>query len=147
MPSFSQKSIERLNTCHADLIVIFNEVIKIFDCTVSEGHRGEKAQNEAFDKGYSKLRYPYGNHNASPSLAVDVYPYPVKLHPETQREKDLYIQRMCYFAGWVMDISERLYREGKVYHKLKWGSDWDGDTDLSDHSFLDYPHYELIILK
>lgn len=144
MPSFSEKSIQRLNTCHPDLITIFHEVIKIFDCTVSEGHRGEKEQNEAFDKGFSKLRYPNGNHNAYPSNAADVYPYPVDLHPKTKMEKDLYIQRMCYFAGWVMAISDRLYDEGKVSHRLRWGADWDGDTELKDHDFLDYPHYELI---
>lgn len=147
MSSFSKKSIERLNTCHPDLIVIFNEVIKVFDCTVSEGYRGEKAQNEAYANGFSKVKYPYGNHNTYPSNAVDVYPYPVNLHPESQKEKELYIQRMCYFAGWVMGIADNLFKSGKVSHRLKWGSDWDGDTDLSNHDFRDYPHYEIIIPK
>ena len=144
MPAFSKKSLERLHTCNIDLVTIFNEVIKVFDCTVSEGYRGEKAQNEAFDKGFSKVRYPNGNHNTNPSNAVDVYPYPVNLHPDSQKEKELYIQRMCYFAGWVMGIADNLYKQKRVSHRLKWGSDWDGDNELSDHSFRDYPHFELI---
>ena len=77
MPKFGTKSIERLNTCHPDLIAVFNEVIKYYDCTVTCGYRGEEDQNKAFDEGRSKARYPKGKHNKNPSIAVDVYPYPI----------------------------------------------------------------------
>src|SRR5687768_11435850 len=101
MPKFSQASIDKLATCHPDLRVLFNEVIKHFDCTISDGHRGEAAQNKAFDEGKSKLRWPNGNHNKLPSMAVDVYPYPVNLHPSTDKEAWIYKCRMAYFAGQV----------------------------------------------
>jgi peptidoglycan LD-endopeptidase CwlK len=28
--------------------------------------------------------------------------------------------------------------------EIRWGGDWDGDGDLSDHKFNDLPHFELI---
>ena len=56
---------------------LFNEVIKYFDCTLIQGHRGEEEQNKYFDEGKSKVRYPNGRHNARPSNAVDVVPYPI----------------------------------------------------------------------
>jgi hypothetical protein len=41
------------------------------------GHREEKEQNEAFNKGNSKLKWPQSKHNSLPSLAVDIAPFPV----------------------------------------------------------------------
>ena len=28
--------------------------------------------------------------------------------------------------------------------KIRWGGDWDRDTDLSDNRFNDLPHFELM---
>ena len=53
---FSHISRSRLNTCHPDLITLFNTVIRNYDCSILCGHRGELEQNEAFDNGYSQLR-------------------------------------------------------------------------------------------
>ena len=41
MAKFGRKSRERLETCHEDLQDLFNEVVRFFDCSVLEGHRGE----------------------------------------------------------------------------------------------------------
>lgn len=72
MPRFSIKSRSKLHTCDERLVKLFHEVVKHFDCTIIEGHRGQKAQDAAYNKGNSKLKFPYGKHNKSPSIAVDV---------------------------------------------------------------------------
>ena len=77
MPKFGRKSRERLATCDEDLQDLFNEVIKYVDCSVIEGHRSKERQNKLYEEGKTKVRYPNGRHNASPSRAADVVPYPV----------------------------------------------------------------------
>lgn len=134
MPKFSKRSIEHLQKCHVDLQTLMNEVIKTIDITVMCGHRGEKEQNEAFDKGYSKLKYPESKHNKTPSLAVDVVPYPTYYDDVTKlKEMGLYI----------VEVAKKLLDEGKITHEIRWGGDWDSDGDLNDQTFIDYPHFEI----
>ena len=128
MPKFSKRSSSRLETCDKRLQDIFKEVVKEFDCTVIEGHRGKEKQNKAFDEGKSKLRYPNGNHNKIPSTAVDVAPYPIDWS-----DRD----RFHYFAGYVIGIAKMMG------HKLRWGGDWDMDTKTKDNRFDDLPHFEI----
>lgn len=129
MPAFGKDSQEKLATCDPRLQKVFNEVIKHFDCTVIEGHRGEAAQNKAFAEGKSKLKYPQGKHNKTPSLAADVLPYPIDWNDTN---------RMRYFAGFVVGIA------ATMGIKLRWGGDWNQNTELKDNSFNDLPHFELV---
>lgn len=126
MAKFSKRSKDNLAQCHPDLQTLFNEVIQIVDCAVICGHRGEKAQNEAYDKGFSKLKYPKSKHNAIPSMAADVVPYPIDW-----QDKDRFIK----FGNFVMNIADHLYKDGKISHKVEWGGTW--------VSFPDLPHYQL----
>lgn len=135
MPKFSEKSLKQLATCHQDLQVLFHEVIKFHDCTVTEGFRNEAAQNKAFAEGKSKLKWPNGKHNRYPSMAVDVYPYPIDMDD---------VNRFYCFAGRVLGIADILRIEGKMQHKLRWGGDWDSDNDLKENNFNDLVHFELI---
>lgn len=128
MPAFGKSSQDKLATCDPRLQKVFNEVIKYFDCTVIEGHRGEEAQNKAFAEGKSKLKYPQGKHNKTPSLAADVLPYPIDWNDTN---------RMRYFAGFVVGIA------ATMGIKLRWGGDWNQNTELKDNSFNDLPHFEL----
>ncbi len=139
MPKFSQRSLSNLNTCHKDLQVLFAEVIKTFDCIVTEGHRNKQDQNKAFASGNSKLKWPNGKHNKSPSMAVDVYPYEPKIAVDWKDN-----QRFHYFAGYVMGVAEQLKLQGKISHSIKWGGDWDRDTEIKDESFRDTGHFEII---
>ncbi len=143
MPTFSQESLNKLATCHPDLQVLFNEVIKHFDCKITEGFRDEATQNKAYAEGKSKLKWPNGNHNKFPSFALDAYPCPIDLNPKTSRELDVYKWKMCYFAGQVKAISRVLKQEGKITHNVIWGCDWDDDNILKEHDFFDFPHFEL----
>ena len=129
MASFGKSSLEKLATCDEDIQRVFKEVVKYFDCTIIEGHRGRAAQHKAYMDGKSELDWPNGKHNSLPSKAVDVMPYPIDWDD---------IQRLCYFAGFVMSTALRMGV------KLRWGKDWDGDTDLNDQKFKDGPHFEKV---
>jgi peptidoglycan L-alanyl-D-glutamate endopeptidase CwlK len=129
MPIFSAVSNEQLNTCDERIQKVFRKVIQVFDCKIIEGHRGEALQHLYFTQKKSKLDWPHGEHNKLPSRAIDAMPYPVDWND---------IQRICYFAGYVMATASLMGI------KLRWGKDWDGDTDLNDQTFKDGPHYELI---
>lgn len=137
MPKFSFISRQRLDTCNNDLQILFNEVVRHFDCTIVCGQRDEKAQNDAFDNGFSKLKFPESKHNNVPSLAVDAVPYPIDW-------KD--VQRMRHFAGWVLGIAALLYDiMGVMEHRVRWGGDWNMNTQVKDQRFDDLPHFELIV--
>ena len=128
MPRFGSRSKKRLATCDDRLQDLFKEVVKHFDCSVIQGHRGKADQNKAFDEGRSKLRYPDGNHNAVPSKAVDVAPYPIDWS-----DRD----RFHYFGGFVLGIASQMGL------KIRWGGDWDRDTQVKDNKFDDLPHFEI----
>lgn len=135
MPRFSRTSLDRLATCHPDLQVLFERVVQHFDCTILEGNRGQAAQDAAFREGKSQLRYPHGKHNGLPSMAVDVAPYPIDWND---------LSRFRYFAGYVQGVAEMLRLQGEMEHAVRWGGDWDQDTELKDNRFNDLVHFELV---
>ena len=71
MPKFGRSSRARLTTCDKRLQKVFNEVIKHVDCSVLEGHRSGERQDKLFEEGKTKVKFPNGRHNSSPSNAVD----------------------------------------------------------------------------
>jgi len=128
MPEFSPLSKRRLAECHPDLQKLMNEVIKHYDIVVLCGFRGKDEQDKAFREGKSKLAFPKSKHNVTPSLAVDIAPYPVDWND---------IKRFWHLAGYVKATAERLGI------KIRQGADWDGDNDFKDQKFIDLPHVEL----
>lgn len=129
MPHFSSRSIRRLKTCDLRFQQLFNAVVKGFDCTILEGHRDGERQNKLFDEGKTKLKFPHGKHNDTPSQAVDVAPYPLNWS-----DRD----RFHYFAGYVMGIANQMDI------KLRWGGDWNMNTELKDNKFDDLVHFEIV---
>ena len=125
MAKFGKRSKERLATCDERLQKVFNEVIKYVDCSVLEGHRSEERQNRLFEEGKTKVKYPKGRHNSSPSRAVDVTPYPVDWDDR---------ERQTLFAGFVLGIAR------SMDIKLRWGGDWDMDFQVMHNRFDDFPH-------
>lgn len=128
MPRFGKKSNVNLASCDERLQKVFNKVIKHVDCSVLEGHRGEERQNKLQEEGKSKVRYPDGRHNASPSNAVDVAPYPIDWDDR---------ERFHLFAGFVLGVAS-----GMGY-TLRWGGDWNMNFEVDDNKFDDFPHFEL----
>ncbi|MEN6569046.1 MAG: hypothetical protein ABFC18_03435 [Rikenellaceae bacterium] len=137
MNHFSDTSKKRLETCHKDLRVLFAHVVIDFDCTIVEGFRGESEQNKAYDEGKSKLRFPNSKHNKRPSLAVDAAPF---INGAISWKHD----DLLFFSGYVKGIADQLYRMGVIGHRIRCGSDWDKDGAVSDETFRDEPHYEII---
>jgi len=129
MYKFGTRSTKNLSEAHPDLQALFNEVIKHYDCTVIEGYRGEDEQNKAYHAGASKLKFPQSKHNKTPSLAVDVCPYPIDW-----KDKD----RFYHFVGFVKGVASQMGIN------IRCGADWDGDNDFKDQSFHDLPHFELV---
>jgi len=129
MPSFGGQSRMRLNTCHPDLIRLFEEVVKHYDCTILCGHRGEEEQTKAFKEGRSKVEFPLSKHNAYPSLAVDAAPYPVDWDD---------LQRFYHIVGYVRGVAQGMGI------KIRSGADWDGDFEIRDQNFNDIVHFELL---
>ena len=144
---FSEKSMSSLNTCNHQLLEIFNEVIKYFDCSVLTGFRDKEKQDKAFREGWSLLKFPKSKHNQFPSMAIDVVPYPIpekwgvinfddKIDKIKIQIKELH--KFYYFAGFVLGVA------AAKGIKLKFGGDWDGDQDFNDQSFDDLVHFELV---
>ena len=124
MPSFSKQSLARLNSTDERLVKVFTEVVKYFDCTILEGKRTVDRQKMLVEQGKSKTM----NSKHLTGKAVDVAPYPIDWNDR---------ERFTYFAGHVMGIAS------KMGIKLRWGGDWDRDTQVKDNSFDDLPHFEI----
>lgn len=129
MPKFGKRSLARRATVHEDLQAILDAVIPHFDFTILTGHRDKEAQNEAYATGHSGKQWPDSKHNTKPSIAVDIAPWPINW-------KDR--ERFTYLAGHMKQAAEMLGFE------LRWGGDWDRDTEVSDNSFDDLVHFELV---
>jgi hypothetical protein len=132
MPRFGAASERQLATIHPRLVLVLREAIKDFDFTVVEGHRGEAAQNAAVAKGLSQLPWPKGNHNAIPSRAADIAPWPVDW---SEGEKPHL--RFAFMMGVVWAAARRLGV------KVRFGMDWNRNLDPRDEHFIDMPHVEL----
>ena len=127
MPKFGKKSEKVLATCDVRLKRVMREVIQHFDCSCLSGHRTLQEQRVKVSEGRSKTLN--SKHLHKPSLAIDIAPYPIDW---ADRE------RFTYLAGFVMATAASLGV------KLKWGGDWDKDTQVKDNSFDDLGHFEVI---
>lgn len=133
MPKYSRTSQNNLSTADDKLQLIFNEVIKHYDCSVLYGFRNEELQNKAYNEKKSKLKWPDSKHNSFPSKAVDVAPYYTddKI-PWKDRE------RFSLFAGFVLGVASQFGV------KIRWGGDWNNNKKTKDEKFWDAAHFELI---
>ena len=129
MPRFGRTSKNRLATCHEDLQDLFNEVIKHVDCCVLEGHRSGERQDKLYEEGKTKVKFPNGRHNANPSNAVDVVPYPIDWDDR---------ERFHLFAGFVLGVAQ------SMEINIRWGGDWNKNFEVDDNQFDDFPHFELL---
>ena len=121
-------SLKRLATCDPRLQKIVMKVSLSYKLRVLEGHRGKAAQDEAYKKGLSKLKWPNSKHNSSPALAFDACPLPIKWDANSN---------FYYFAGFVMATAL------EMGYELRFGGDWDGDKDCTDQNFHDLVHFEI----
>lgn len=144
MYSFGSKSMERLDTCHEDIKAIMNEVIKVYDVSVLEGHRTQETQMQYYADGKSNLDGVTikSKHQSFPSMAIDIMPYKKGTNAFSGKESDN--RRFYLMMGIVKAVATKLKEEGKISHNVRFGLDWDGDDTYSDQNFHDIPHFELV---
>lgn len=139
MPNFSKRSKKNISEVHHDLQQLCYEAIQVIDFAVIEGYRPEFEQNSAYELGNSTLKYPDSKHNKKPAEAIDIIPF-VRGRFTGWEDREAFV----FLAGHMLAIAEKLYKDGRITHRLRWGGDWNMNHDLSDQSFDDLPHFELI---
>jgi peptidoglycan L-alanyl-D-glutamate endopeptidase CwlK len=105
---------------------------EVTDITLICGLRGYRDQDRLYRNGRSTLEWPFSQHNKSPSLAVDLQPYP------RPKETAKLWGALGYIAGRAHSIAAE---EG---FSIRWGGDWDRDGDLTNQTFDDLFHLEII---
>jgi peptidoglycan L-alanyl-D-glutamate endopeptidase CwlK len=117
-------SLRKLASAQPELRQLFEAVAEgvdrgecpgVRDITIICGFRGQKEQNEAFERGASKLQWPNSKHNQLPSRAVDAAPYPIDW---TDTKAFGALRR------YVLEVADRIGVRIRII-------DWD------------WPHYEL----
>lgn len=153
MPVFSEESKSKLKNANSDLQLLFNEVIKYWDCKILETYRSPEEQFILFKQGrilrdkewvivdkrhvvtncdgFIKI----SNHNVLPSNAIDVMPYPIDWSDDYS---------FAYFAGKVMEINRRMVENGIIKSHIRWGGDWNENNRMKDERLIDFPHFEII---
>jgi len=132
--SFGERSLINLSSCHFALQYIAREALAIglIDFTIIEGHRNRARQNRLYEIEKSRVRWPDGKHNKTPSMAFDAAPY---VNGEVS-----WIWQHCIFLAGVMQAAAK-----KLGHDLRWGGNWDMDGEpITDQDFQDLSHYELV---
>ena len=142
MPYYSQRSLDNLASAHPLWTNILTYVLEelCIDHSVICGHRGKKAQDQAFEDKTTTLRWPFSKHNQFPSLAVDAVPWPILWHDPSPRRREKYTQEMIRFVTIVQMVAK--FKFGVT---VRVGLDWDRDWSLMDNKFNDYPHLELVL--
>ena len=149
MGSFSKTSAERLSTCEEYIQKVMNKAIELspIDFGIAQGDRSVELQKQYFNEGKSKVNpdnyteeeLPLkGKHivNAiyTKAGAVDIYAY----IPGVGASWDL--KYLCILYGVIMAIDK------SMENRMRCGINWDSDgIVITDQSFLDAPHYEMII--
>lgn len=129
---FSQASLAQRETLHPDLQRVLDLAIQDVDFTIIEGHRGKAKQDAAVANNKSQTPWPTSKHNASPSYAVDVMPYPVDWSDNVKN-----LTRIAFMMGVI-------HAAGRALHvPLRFGMDFNRNMDPRDESFLDWDHVEL----
>lgn len=131
---FGPSSQKNLDTAHPDLQRLAREslALGIMDFAITEGHRDKARQDRMYDLGKSKVRWPNGKHNKTPSDAIDAVPY---INGEPSWNK----LHCCVLAGIMLACAARLDV------KIRWGGNWDRDGEpVTDQDFQDLVHFERV---
>lgn len=142
MYKFGKTSKQRLSTCHPDLILIMEEALKLsfVDFGIAQGYRTIEEQQKFFKEGKSKIDgiNKKSKHNYNPSMAVDIFAY---YNGKAQWD----VSHLSFLGGLITGVAMRLKQENKISHTIRWGGNWDSDgIIISDQTFQDLPHFELI---
>lgn len=133
MRTWSKRSQAVYDTLDQRLQVLMTRIRdEVCDISLISGYRDREEQNTAYENDNSTLRWPDSKHNRKPSIAVDFQPYP---YP---KENPRLWGALGYCAGRAFAIAQQ---EG---FRIRWGGDWDMDGDLTDQTFDDLFHLEIV---
>lgn len=136
MFKFSERSLGRMKGIDPQLAMIMRESIKIspidFGVPGHGGLRTAEEQNELFNKGRSKCDGFDIKSNHQSGKAVDFYAF-------VNGSASWRPHHLSMVAGAIMTTANRLYSEGEINIKLKWGGEF-GSDELDG---WDKPHIEI----
>lgn len=130
MPTFGQRSRKALDTCDDDIQMVLEGAIKHVDFSIIWGWRGMEEQNEAFNAGRSRNRWPTSKHNATPSIACDIVPYPGGY--------DASYKQFFEMATYILAVASELGVS------LRWGGHWKNYTGQGEYD-RDWAHFEKLV--
>lgn len=141
MFTYGSKSLEKLHTCHPDMLDIAELALSRspYDVTIVHGWRGKDIQDALFESGASHKKYPHSKHNHTDSdglplsLALDFAPWVDGAIPW----KDSHA--FCIIAGVFISAAAELEIP------VRYGGDWDSDGSTMDQTLMDWGHLELVI--
>jgi peptidoglycan L-alanyl-D-glutamate endopeptidase CwlK len=153
MNRWSKRSLKNLEGVHPDLIMVSTFIMQQHhDVTCTAGVRTTEEQQDLYALGRTKPGkivtksdgiIKTSKHQIQEDEfghAVDLYPFPIDL---TRRYYATV--RFYYLAGLINAAAAHLLAQGLITHKIRWGGDWNGNKVFDDQSFIDLPHYELIV--
>lgn len=161
MADFGSVSKSKLNTCCPEMIDSCNLGIKHFDFSVVCGHRIERLQTEAFEKGYSKSQWLESPHNYIKSFGADCYPY-YKKEPHfrygSTKSIIYYCSELLVDTKILKELLDKYSKEKAAFYtmsaiikmsalhigvELVSGSCWKDDWNFLENKFDDLGHLEL----
>ncbi len=152
---YGSNSTKKILECRQELQRVIHRVANYYNMSVVCGHRSKAEQDDAVARRVSKLNWPNSKHNANPSNAFDAYPYHARYGSLTEDAS---------VVTKIMQMTSRTYGEVLAFIReeyiamaqtvkvcaqiegvaLRWGGDWDMDSDRLDQSFNDLAHFELV---
>ncbi|QGH74732.1 endolysin [Bacteriophage DSS3_PM1] len=143
------RSVRNLKGVHPDLIRVVELALTRYtkeDFTVICGMRTRKEQRRLVDKGASKtMNSRHLPNSQGYSRAVDLGWWKNGgVSWKTDNVKAFYdMDHSADYEGYqAIGVAMKAAAE-ELNIPLRWGADWDGDGQHTDHTFLDWVHFEL----
>jgi hypothetical protein len=147
MAELGPKSLKKLDTCKAMLRTFVTYLVKrlneindpeLQDIIVTCGLRSKADQEDAFNRGASKLHWPQGPHNNAKMPVL-----PDDLSALAEEDKSSAVDIVPYPSMWDDEAKVRLLgkygkqclEELRMESDIVWGGDW--------QKFPDTPHWQL----
>jgi len=137
MPTFSKRSLKNLEGVHPDLRRVLDRAILDFDFTVIEGVRSPERQRQLYAQGRTKpgkkvtwtlTSNHFLNKRTGYGHAIDCVPHPLDWSDSAS------------FDRMAVAILRAAMLENVA---VRWGSNWDRDSQPREKGETDSPHFEL----
>jgi peptidoglycan L-alanyl-D-glutamate endopeptidase CwlK len=148
MFNLSKRSLKTLIGVHPDLVKVVHRAIEIteVDFLVGCGVRSLATQRKYVREGKSKtMNSRHLKASNGYSHAVDLWMWKDGgISWDTSGAEDRYtISNKDDYTNY-QEIGTSVISAGRELGiPIRWGADWDGDGQHTDHSFIDFVHFEL----